>query len=172
MLAMLTPGDSYVFAEFQESLTPNLPRIPQVETIPTYLTIFIFGFLYQCALVYDSLRLKNTIQVIGLCLYNVGMLVYATVQFGQIKNAIYYLHFFSPSYILLGDPVWNDVQPYLIAVPCVIALGTVVMSYVAWKLYAEFSWTIYKHISADKRMKQRFLTFQVSLSARESFPQY
>jgi hypothetical protein len=46
MLTMLTPGDSYVFAEFQESLTPKLPRIPQVETIPTYLTIFIFGFLY------------------------------------------------------------------------------------------------------------------------------
>jgi hypothetical protein len=35
------------------------------------------------------------------------------------------------------------------------------MSAIAWKLYDEFAWTIYKHISADLRMKRRFLTFQV-----------
>ena len=36
------------------------------------------------AVVYDSLRLKNTIQVIGLCLYNVGMLIYSSIQYEQI----------------------------------------------------------------------------------------
>jgi hypothetical protein len=138
-----------------------------VKTIPTYLTLFIFGFIYQLLLVYDSLRLKNTIQVIGLCIYNLGMLIYAAVQVDQIKNSIYSLQ--DDNFITSGNQVWSDVHSYLVAAPCILALGTVTMSFVAWKLYEEFAWTIYKHISADLRMKQRFLTFQVSWLTCYSF---
>ena len=62
--------------------------------------------------------------------------------------------------------VWTTIRPFLIAIPCLIAIGTVFMSVVAWKLYDEFAWTIYKHISADLRMKRRYLTFQVFLSPK------
>jgi hypothetical protein len=149
----------YIFAKFQLGLKTDQDAIPLVKTIPTYLTLFIFGFLYQLVLVYDSLRLKNTIQVIGLCCYNLGMLIYAAIQYDQIDDAIRGL-------TDLGriDPrkhVWKDVRPYLLAVPSIIAFFSVVMTGIAWKLYDEFSWTIYKHISADLRMKRRFLTFQV-----------
>lgn len=89
------------------------------------------------------------------------MLIYAAVQVDQIKTAIIGLH--TTNYIILSDQLWKDIQPFLIAAPCLLALGTVIMSFIAWKLYEEFAWTIYKHISADLRMKQRFLTFQVSL---------
>jgi hypothetical protein len=135
-------------------------KTPQSRTIPTYLTLFIFGFVYQLILVYDALRLKNTIQVIGLCIYNVGLLIYASVQMDQIKKAIASLN--SSGWIKADADIWSTSKPFLIAVPCVIALGTVVLSGIAWKLYDEFAWTIYKHISADLRMKRRYLTFQVS----------
>lgn len=60
--------------------------------------------------------------------------------------------------------VWDEMKPYLITIPCIIGLGTVLMSFIAWKLYDEFAWTIYKHISADLRMKRRYLTFQVGIT--------
>lgn len=141
---------------------PGKPTTQTVKTIPTYLTLFIFAFVYQLVLVYDSLRLKNTIQVIGLCIYNLGLLIYAAVQYDQIKEAMVALS--RTGYIMPDSTVWGTVSPLLIAVPCVIALGTVVLSGIAWKLYEEFAWTIYKHISADLRMKRRFLTFQVGSS--------
>lgn len=65
---------------------------------------------------------------------------------------------------------YPDVKPFLIAIPCIIAVGTVCLSFVAWKLYDEFAWTIYKHISADLRMKRRYLTFQVFLPSAVSGP--
>ena len=101
--------------------------------------------------------MKNTIQVIGLCMYNVGLLIYAAVQMDQIKKAVNAL-------ISLNDinlNVYPTAKPFLVAIPCILALGTVLMSFIAWKLYDEFAWTIYKHISADLRMKRRYLTYQV-----------
>ena len=141
------------------SLVGGKPVSPLVKTIPTYLTLFIFGFLYQLVLVYDSLRLKNTIQVIGLCMYNLGMLIYASIQYDQIEKAIGQL--VGNGYILPFNQVWSVIRPYLLAVPCIIAFFSLVISFQAWKLYDEFAWTIYKHISADLRMKRRYLTFQV-----------
>ncbi len=157
----------YVFALFQTSLHGSPP--PSVDgnaeqTIPTFLTLYIFGFIYQLVLVWDALRLKNTIQVIGLCLYNMGLLMYAADQMTQINDAIRGL---TAQYI--DTSVWSEIKPFLIAIPCVIAVGTVAMSFVARKLYDEFAWTIYKHISADLKMKRRYLTYQVYTTSTRNF---
>jgi len=160
--AVVLAIESYVFAEFQESLVAGKTQIALDRTIPTYLTLFIFGFLYQVVLVYDSLRLKNTIQVIGLCMYNGGMLIYAAIQYDQIQTAVEELG--KQGYIDTDAHVWPDVQPFLLAVPCIIAFFSIVMTFTAWKLYDEFAWTIYKHISADLRMKRRFLTYQIYIA--------
>lgn len=160
--AIVLALESYIFARFQMALTPGLPPVAKTKVIPTYLTLFIFGFVYELVLVYDSLRLKNTIQVIGLCLYNLGLLVYSSVQVDQIYEAVWTLYRqTSPSYLLEGQLLWPVIKPYLIAIPVVIGFFTAVLGYIAWKLYDEFAWTIYKHISADLRMKRRFLAFQV-----------
>lgn len=157
--------EAFVFGEFETSLrgaarSANPPvGATGALTIPTYLAIFIFGFLYQLVLVWDALRLKNTIQVIGICLYNMGMMIYAAVELDQVKEAVEELTAVSPPYIDITT--WRYLNPCLIATPCVLALGTVLLSFIAWKLYDEFAWTIYKHISADLRLKKRYLTYQV-----------
>lgn len=157
--------EAYVFGEFQASLG-NANADGEVDnddgptkTIPTYLALFIFGFIYELVLAWDALRLKNTIQVIGICIYNLGMVIYSSVQMDQVNTAIK---------TLLGkdqieQDTWRHLRPFLIAAPCIIALGTVLLSYVAYKLYNEFAWTIYKHISADLRLKRRYLTYQVGI---------
>lgn len=120
--------------------------------------MYIFGFVYQLVLVWDALRLKNTIQIIGLVLYNVGLLVYGAVQMEQIEDVAKEL---VPE---VQKDVWSSTRPYLIAIPCILGLGTVLLAFGAWKLYDEFAWTIYKHISADLRMKRRYLTFQIYIA--------
>jgi hypothetical protein len=127
------------------------------------LTLFIFAHIFLVGLCYDALRLKNTIQVIGICVFNLAMLVYAAIQMDQIKDANAALANTSPitQQPLRKKDIWPEIRPFLITIPCVIALATVLMGVVCWKLYDEFAWRIYKHISADLRMKKRYLTFQV-----------
>lgn len=150
---------SYVFAKLQTSLTNNgtPPDKSQSQIIPTFLTLYIFAFLLQLLLVFDALRAKNTIQVIGLCMFNAALLLYAAIQYYQIRDVVGSL----PSE---KDGAWIALKPYLVAVPCIIALGLALMSVAAWKLYDEFAWTIYKEISADLKMKRRYLTYQVRIS--------
>ena len=137
----------YIFALFQQNLEGSDAK-DNKHTIPTFLTLYIFGFIYELLLAYDALRLKNTIQIIGLCFLNLGLLIYAAVQMAELDNVVH-------------QPTWSAVKPFLIAIPCVIAVGSIAMSVVARKIYDEFAWTIYKHISADLRMKRRYLAYQV-----------
>ena len=149
----------YVFVTFQESFRPGTTLLAYKKVTLTYLTIFIFGFLYQLVLAYDSLRQKNTIQVIGVCIYNVGILIYASIEYDQIQTAVQYLA--GHNHIDDSMKLWTAVQPYLLALLCVIVLFSFALLFVAWKLYYEFAWAIYKHINADLRMRRRLLVFQV-----------
>lgn len=150
----------YVFARFQNGLREDIPEhIAETRTIPTYLAVFMFGYIYELVLVYDALRMKNTIQVIGIVLYNAGILLYAGIQYDQLNDAIHSL--MDQSFIVLDVDMWEKLRPMLIALPILMGFFTVVFAFVAWKLYEEFAWTIYKHISADLRMKRRYLTYQV-----------
>ncbi|KAF2258437.1 hypothetical protein CC78DRAFT_549105 [Lojkania enalia] len=155
--------EAYVFGTFQLSLQPTPEGVEEHNerrTIPTYLAVFMFGYIYMLVLVYDALRLKNTIQVIGLVLYNVGILIYAAIQFDQIRDAVGALDQGN----LIVQHFWPKIKPMLVALPIVMAVGTLIFAFLAWKLYEEFAWTIYKHISADLRLKRRYLTYQIYIA--------
>lgn len=163
-------ANRYVFAKFQTSLGPwnNDDTVQsQYKTIPTFLTLFIFGFLYELVVVWDALRMKNTIQIIGVCIANLALLVYTAIQVDQIQTAIEILgEHNSLKATIPGPELWEDVKPYLAAIPAVIGLATMGMAFCSWKLYQQFAWDILKNIGADYRMKKRFLHYQVGLSRR------
>ncbi|KAJ5084818.1 hypothetical protein NUU61_009397 [Penicillium alfredii] len=150
--------ECYIFVNFQVQEISNTS--PSSKIIPTFLALYSFGFLYELVLVYDALRMKNTIQIIGLCMCNIGLLIYGAVQVNQIHAGVKNLNDNGKISLV----VWAESQPFLIIIPCIVALGSVLMVFVAWKLYDEFAWTIYKHISADLRMKRRYLTYQIYIA--------
>lgn len=164
--------ESYVFARFQFSIelqegeAADGDRLrSRYRTIPTFLALFIFGFLYVLILSWDALRLKNTIQIIGLCLANFALFVYTILQIDQINKSIDML---LEGHVLKQDQasrdVWAVCRPFLIAVPAVVGVITVAMSCIAYQLYREFAWDILKQIGADYRMKKRFLHYQIYIA--------
>lgn len=125
--------------------------------LQSFLGLYIFALLYELGLSYDALRRKNTIQLIGLCICNLGLLAYGFLQMQEIKDTI--------SNFVTDKDLSNRLQKSLnieiILVPVILGIGTVCMTFFTWKLRAEFSWSIYKNISADLQMKRRYFTYQV-----------
>lgn len=150
-----------VFGEFQVNLENNAPNQPSSRTIPTYLSLFIFGFVYQTLLAYDGLRLRNEIQIIGLCLLNLGLFIDGAIQYDQVFDTVTTLASGEKGIRHIDPGFWDKVKPQLIAIPTILGLGTVLLSIVAWKLHGEFAWSIYKAISADLKLKRRYLSYQV-----------
>lgn len=66
----------------------------------------------------------------------------------------------------LGDNIWEGYHIELILIPVCLAISTTMMTFVTWKLRAEFSWSIYKNISADLQMNRRYTFFQVLVLAQ------
>lgn len=159
-----------VFGEFQVNLENDAPHQPSSRTIPTYLSLFIFGFLYQVLLAYDGLRLRNLIQVFGLCVYNLGLFIDGAIQYDQVYDAVAALASDKKGIRHIDPGFWQKVKPQLVAIPTMLGLGTVLMSIVAWKLHGEFAWSIYKAISADLRLKRRYLSYQVCKIVRVCSP--
>ena len=152
-------GSSYALAVFQQQVAVTV--YSQVDsaytrTVPVTATIYLFGMLYFLILVWDSLRMRNTIQVIGLCLANLSLMAFGAAEPKQVQDAIQRLG--------LDPSTYDKLTPVEIAIPCILFGGTIVLSLIARQLYNEFAWSIYKHISADLRMKQRYMTYQVGLA--------
>ncbi|KAI0006532.1 hypothetical protein F4779DRAFT_20981 [Xylariaceae sp. FL0662B] len=163
--------ESYTFAQFQNGLKPkqdydasvtsSVDVSSQLTTIPTFLGLLMLGFIYDMVLSWDALRMKNTIQIIGLCIANLAFLVYSALQIDQIREAIAIL---TNANAFNNMNIWSEVQGVLIAIPCIVSLVTVAISFMAWKLYQQFAWDILKHIGADYRMKKRFLHYQIYIA--------
>jgi hypothetical protein len=160
--------EAYIFATFQDSVVPDrgVPEMrSQYKTVPTFLTLFIFGFLYELAVVWDALRMKNTIQVIGVCFANLALVVYTAIQVDQLSLALMDFEIYGALEVPGSRAAtWAKIRPYLIAIPAIISLTTVCMIFITWKLYQEFAWDILKNIGADYRMKKRFLHYQIYIA--------
>ncbi|KAI1323540.1 hypothetical protein F5Y16DRAFT_335903 [Xylariaceae sp. FL0255] len=162
-----TVFEAYTFAEFQEGLQPsasdsqNDTISAQLKTIPTFLGLFILGFVFQVVLTWDALIAKNTIQIIGICISNLALLVYGGLQIDQIHQAILKVD------TVQGfgtEDIWSKIRGELIAIPVIIAAITFFLGFMSWKLYQDFAWDILKQIGADYRMRKRFLHYQVYIA--------
>lgn len=50
----------------------------------------------------------------------------------------------------------DELRPYIITVIVITGLCTVIFAFLAYKLYQEFGWKIYKKIGADPKMRSTF----------------
>ncbi|KAK8087764.1 hypothetical protein PG997_002725 [Apiospora hydei] len=161
--------EAYVVLTVEDHLPHEAVQVRSGHTVPMYASLFIFGFAYELLLFWDSLRLHSMIQVVGLCIYNLLLTIYAIFQPRQIRDALGRLNDAYPmgrERPILEDPdaVWVDIKPALLALIWVLAVGTGLMCFLAYKLHAEFAWLVYKVIHADISMRRRVLTLEINVA--------
>lgn len=122
--------------------------------IPVYLMIFLFAQLFQVILCWDAVWRQNTIQIIAFVMFNALSFAYSLFQYVQVKEALTYA---SVKTALSSSANLN----ILIAISVVLGICMFMFVWLAFKLYLEFGWKIYKKIGADPRMKCMPYAFQI-----------
>jgi hypothetical protein len=162
--------EAYVFYKFYRVL--NLDNTT-ARTIPTYLAIYICAFCFQIILAFLAIAKRNTIQVIGLVIFNFAFLVYSAIQIKEFDNVLFSrdaVNVFDNDSGLRGSSIaaaenreslWHDIKPFLIAVPCIIGATQIIYLLCVFKLYNVFGWDIYQKLGADRRVKRYFLAYQI-----------
>ncbi|KAF9437093.1 hypothetical protein BGZ76_002009 [Entomortierella beljakovae] len=130
------------------------------RVLSVYHVLFIVAQLFQLILLCDAMFNKNTIQIIAIVAFNWAIVGYAGVQLKQasdilvetpgesLKNMILYYFRLPPA-----PTPYHESLPYEIAVIVLMSIFAIGFAVIAYKLYKEFGWTIYKKIGADLAMR-------------------
>ncbi|KAI7893142.1 uncharacterized protein EV154DRAFT_502590 [Mucor mucedo] len=132
------------------------------RSLLVYFVLFIIAQIFTVILVLDAIFQKNTIQLIALVAFELGMSAYTIIQYHQ--SSTLFSNTQDPSVVLvlafLGDAYhasrWAEITQI-----CVMLASSILFIFLAYKLYLEFGWQIYKKIGADLAMRDRYKMYQI-----------
>ncbi|RCH86975.1 hypothetical protein CU097_008386 [Rhizopus azygosporus] len=132
------------------------------RSLLVYFALFIIAQLFTVILVIDAVLQKNTIELIALVAFELGLSAYAIIQFHQASTLFSNKDDPTVSLILafLGDD-YNASKWAEITQICIMLIFTILFIFLAYKLYLEFGWQIYKKIGADLAMRDRYKMYQI-----------
>ncbi|KAG0257769.1 hypothetical protein DFQ27_004951 [Actinomortierella ambigua] len=134
------------------------------RALSVYHVLFMVAQFFQLALLCDAVYHKNTIQIIATVVFGIAMVAYAGVQIKQASDILDKSQPL-PSAILdifrTNNNPYHASLPYEIAVIVLMVLFSAVFIFMAYKLYKEFGWSIYKKIGADLQMRDMYKVYQL-----------
>lgn len=140
-----------------------------LKTVSVYLAVFVFGCVFQVLIAWDAVRLKNTMQLIGVLIFNIALTITAAVEIRQVRDALNAQTRISggipcpdsPNVLCPANSLFPSVERFLIAVAAVCFVAELVMAFLSFKLWKEFGWIIYQKIGADLRIRRLFFWYQL-----------
>ncbi|KAF8894598.1 hypothetical protein BD779DRAFT_1797577 [Infundibulicybe gibba] len=139
----------------------------EYKTLPCYLALFALAEVFELLMAFDALRLRNVIQLMGILVFHLGLIVFASLQIRQTKSALVHVQDCdgTVNFINCDGPgtLWRSIRPFLITAPCVIAGAWFVMLFWIKELYAEFGWAIFHVVGANPKMKTMYQWYQIMI---------
>ncbi|ETW85941.1 hypothetical protein HETIRDRAFT_424995 [Heterobasidion irregulare TC 32-1] len=123
--------------------------------------------LFELAMAFDALRLRNVIQLVGILVFHAALIVFAALQVHETRTALVRLQDCDGSvdFVKCGGPhtLFRKVEPFLVVVPCIIALAWLVLLWFVKALYAEFGWAIFRVVGANPATKTMYQFYQIMI---------
>lgn len=141
-------------------------QAPTSYVIPITFAVAALGCWFQVLVAVDSCRIKNKLQIWIQCIINVCLSITLALQFSQAKEAndslVEAYDMFNTPFTKNPDGFWRLAHPISILCIAISAVCSVGLCTTATRLHAEFSWSVYEHISSDALIKKRHDQYQVS----------
>ncbi|OJD29894.1 uncharacterized protein BKCO1_7000044 [Diplodia corticola] len=158
-----------VLVNYLDWVHPWAYQVPLAYTFPISIAVFIAGTTYQAILTVDSFRLKSNIQIFAQCTANACLSISSTLQYDQLRHAAHQVA--TGRATTPADAPFAKARPFWTAGTNGLLIGSIAASFastgamccLAAPLHREFSWALYKDLSADARTRSRYLAYQAYL---------
>ncbi|KAH9946168.1 uncharacterized protein BXZ73DRAFT_95667 [Epithele typhae] len=141
--------------------------LARYKTIPCYLALFILAEFFELFMAFDALRLRNTIQLLGILIFHGALIVMSALQVHETRSALVTnpAANWTTDYVNGGGPgtLWQSVLPFLIVTPVVIGVSWLAMMWVVRELYYEFGWAIFHIVGANPAAKTMYQYYQIMI---------
>ncbi|KAL1925774.1 uncharacterized protein VTP21DRAFT_657 [Calcarisporiella thermophila] len=128
------------------------------QSLSVYHVLFMVAQIFQLMYCLDAVNQKNTIQIIALAFFDCCLSFYSAVQFYQAANLLNNLSHSLRLELLASN---NSGKWALIVVIVIMLTSSLMFMYLAYKMYLEFGWRIYKKIGADLAMRDMYKIYQI-----------
>lgn len=154
---LIIEGDLLLRFHEAENLGPQLPPGTgdlASRKMSVFLSIFALAHVFQLAMALDAVYARNTLQFLGLTVFNALFLIYAVIQISEVRHSLTNVSSQSGFSHLNIDVLTT-------ALPIVIGVAELAYIALAWTIYNEFGWKVYKFLGADRRIKKMFAVYQI-----------
>ncbi|KAI0286773.1 hypothetical protein BGY98DRAFT_1104894 [Russula aff. rugulosa BPL654] len=124
------------------------------QKLPVFLSIFVLAHIFQLAMALDAVYARNTLQFFALTVFNALFLLYAIIQSSEVQHSL-------TSVSSEGGFSHLPVKVLTTVLPIVISIAEVAYIALAWTIYNEFGWKVYKFLGADRQIKKMFAAYQI-----------
>ncbi|OAD67448.1 hypothetical protein PHYBLDRAFT_183506 [Phycomyces blakesleeanus NRRL 1555(-)] len=131
------------------------------RSLLVYFILFMLAQVFTVVLVVDAIYQKNTIQLIALVAFELGMTAYSVIQYHQSATLFNPLEASGKLVIDYLGTSYHASKWAEITQICVMIVCSMIFVFLAYKLYLEFGWHIYKKIGADLAMRDRYKMYQI-----------
>ncbi|CAE6466775.1 unnamed protein product [Rhizoctonia solani] len=149
----------------------------KLKTLPCYFAMFGLAELFELVMGLDALKLRNIIQLVGICIFHAMLIVSAGLQIYQTRTALVLPEREDGSRVNPTDTCDGEgyktcsgpnglfalVEKFLIVVPVILGVSLLSMIYFVRELYHEFGWAVFHAIGADPRMKEMYRWYQIMI---------
>jgi len=124
------------------------------EKMPVFLSVFALAHVFQLAMALDAVYARNTLQFFALTVFNALFLLYAIIQSSEVQHSL-------TNVSSEGGLSHLPVNVLTTVLPIVISIAELAYIALAWTIYNEFGWKVYKFLGADRRIKKMFAAYQI-----------
>ncbi|QRW16166.1 Golgi apparatus membrane protein [Rhizoctonia solani] len=148
----------------------------RLKTLPCYFAMFGLAEIFELVMGLDALKLRNIIQLVGICIFHAMLIVSAGLQIHQTRTALVRPEVngtrINSADSCVGDGIQTCsgpdglfalVEKFLIVVPVILGASLLSMIYFVRELYHEFGWAVFHAIGADPRMKEMYRWYQIMI---------
>lgn len=147
-------------------MLPKAIQITPSYIVPIDAALIWFACIYEFSLSIGAMRHKNNLLLFAVCVSNVFAVAFAAMQYPSLKGFCKTMPeqraMYNEPLVDITRNIWPQIRGPQLAIPIFIGIFTLSIWWHAFQLHKQYTWSIYRSVQGDSRIRARHLAYEVN----------